>query len=46
MSWLVDPERRAVDVYQPGRPPQMLAGVSAVYGEGPVGGFVLELARI
>ncbi len=46
LAWLIDPERKAVEVYRPGREPEVLEGVSAVYGEGPVGGFVLELARI
>lgn len=46
LAWLVDPQRRAVEVYRPGRAPELLEGQSAVYGEGPVGGFVLELARI
>lgn len=46
LAWLIDPERKAVEVYRPGRAPELLEGASAVYGEGPVGGFVLELARI
>lgn len=46
LAWLVDPERKVVEVYRLGRKPEILEGVSAVYGEGPVGGFVLELARI
>jgi Uma2 family endonuclease len=46
LAWLVDPERKAVEVYRPGRAPEVLEGVTAVYGEGPVGGFVLELARV
>lgn len=46
LAWLVDPERKAVEVYRPGREPEVLESVSVVYGEGPVGGFVLALARI
>ena len=46
LAWLIDPERKAVEVYRPGRAPEVLEGLSAVYGEGPVRGFVLELARI
>jgi len=46
LAWLIDPERKAVEVYRPGRAPEVLEGTSAVHGEGPVGGFVLELARI
>lgn len=47
LAWLIDPERQIVEVYRPGQEkPDVLEGVSAVYGEGPVAGFVLELARI
>ncbi|HEY5381013.1 MAG TPA: Uma2 family endonuclease [Acidobacteriaceae bacterium] len=46
LAWLIDPERKAVEVYRPGREPEVLEGTSAVYGEGPAGGFVLELGRI
>ena len=46
LAWLIDPERKAVEVYRPGRQPDVQEGHTAVYGEGPVGGFVLELARI
>ena len=47
LAWLIDPERQAVEVYRPGEPaPDVLEAVTAVYGEGPVAGFVLEMARI
>jgi Uma2 family endonuclease len=46
LAWLIDPERKAVEIYRPGQEPEVLEGTSAVYGEGPVGGFVLELARL
>lgn len=46
LAWLVDPERRAVEIYRPGQQPEVQEGHSAVYGEGPVAGFVLELGRI
>jgi Uma2 family endonuclease len=47
LGWLVDPSRKTVEVYRPGAAhPDILEGVTAVYGEGPVGGFILELARI
>ena len=47
LAWLVDPERKIVEVYRPGKAEgDVLEGVTAVYGEGPVAGFVLELARI
>jgi Uma2 family endonuclease len=47
LAWLIDPERKIVEVYRPGATaPDVLEGPTSVYGEGPVGGFVLELARI
>jgi Uma2 family endonuclease len=46
LAWLIDPSRKAVEIYRPGREPEVLEGGSAVEGEGPVAGFVLELGRI
>lgn len=46
LAWLIDPERKMVEVYRPGRETEMVERASAVYGDGPVGGFVLEVARI
>lgn len=46
LAWLIDPDRKVVEVYRPGREPEMVEGASAVEGEGPVVGFVLELARL
>jgi Uma2 family endonuclease len=46
LAWLVDPLRKAVEIYLPGREPEVLEGGSMVEGEGPVAGFVLELGRI
>jgi Uma2 family endonuclease len=46
LAWLIDPERKVVEVYRPGREVEMLEGGSVVEGEGPVAGFVLELGRI
>ncbi len=46
LAWLVDPSRKAVEVYRPGREVEVVEGGSAVCGEGPVAGFVLELGRI
>jgi Uma2 family endonuclease len=46
LAWLVDPERRMVEVYRSGREPDVFEGGSCVEGDGAVGGFVLELARI
>ena len=46
VAWLVDPLRKTVEVYRPGREVEVLEGGSAVEGEGPVAGFVLELGKV
>jgi Uma2 family endonuclease len=46
LAWLIDPSRKAVEIYRPHRDPEILEGGSVVEGEGPVAGFVLELGRI
>lgn len=46
LAWLIDPSRKAVEVYRLGREVEALEGGSAVEGDGPVAGFVLELGRI
>ena len=46
LAWLIDPERKAVEIYRHGQPPETQTGHTAVYGEGAVAGFVLELARV
>ena len=46
LAWLVDPSRKVVEIYRPGREAEVVEGGSVVEGEGPVVGFVLELGRI
>jgi Uma2 family endonuclease len=46
LAWLVDPSRKMVEVYRPGREVEVLEGGSTVEGDGPVAGFVLELGRV
>ena len=46
LAWLIDPSRKVVEIYRPGCEPEVLEGSSCVEGDKPVGGFVLELARI
>jgi Uma2 family endonuclease len=46
LAWLVDPQRKAVVIYRPGREVEVLEGGSVVKGEGPVAGFVLELGKV
>jgi Uma2 family endonuclease len=46
LAWLLDPSRKAVEIYRPGREVEVLEGGSVVEGEGPVPGFVLELGKV
>ena len=46
VAWLIDPSRKTVEVYRPGREVEVVEGGSAVEGDGPVAGFVLELGRV
>jgi Uma2 family endonuclease len=46
LAWLVDPERRAVEIYRPGREPETLVNPETISGEGPVEGFVLDLRPV
>jgi Uma2 family endonuclease len=46
LGWLLDPDRRTGYFYRPGREPEQLATPERIDGEGPVAGFVLELARV
>jgi Uma2 family endonuclease len=44
VAWLIDPERRVVEVYRRGREVEVVA--ERVVGDGPVAGFVLELGKV
>jgi Uma2 family endonuclease len=46
LAWLIDPDRRAVEVYRPDCDPEIIDNATAVTGEGPVEGFVLHLAPV
>jgi Uma2 family endonuclease len=46
LGWLLDPDRRTVYIYRPGREPEPLVNPERLLGEGPVAGFVLELPDI
>ena len=46
VAWLIDPSRKTVEVYRAGREVEVVEGGSAVEGDGPVAGFVLELGRV
>ena len=45
LAWLVDPYEREVVVYRPDRSTETVTG-SQIAGDGPVEGFVLDLARV
>lgn len=46
LGWMIDPESKTVEVYRPGREPEVLAGVESLAGEGPAEGFVLDLRTV
>lgn len=46
LAWLVDSSRKTVEIYRPGKAMEEQVGQSAVWGEGSVGGFVLELGKV
>jgi Uma2 family endonuclease len=46
VAWLVDPLRKAVEIYRPGQQPETHEEPTSVQGSGPVDGFELVLARI
>jgi Uma2 family endonuclease len=46
LGWLLDPDHRTVYIYRPGREPEQVVNPERLIGEGPVAGFVLELAKV
>jgi Uma2 family endonuclease len=46
LAWLIDPERRAVEVFRANCDPETIEKAEAIVGEGPVDGFVLSLAEV
>ncbi len=46
LAWLIDPERRVVEVYRPGEAPEVHEDPSSVQGTGPMRGFELIMARV
>jgi Uma2 family endonuclease len=46
LGWLIDPIKNTVEIYRPGRDPEILNNPATVSGEGPVEGFVLDLKGI
>jgi Uma2 family endonuclease len=45
-GWLIDPDRRAVEIYRRGCAPEIRTALSQIEGEGPVDGFVLDLQPV
>ena len=46
LGWLLDGDARTVYIYRKNRPSQIRRGIAELAGEGPVKGFVLQLAAI
>ncbi len=46
LGWLVDPERKVVEVYRPGESVDVLEDPTSVQGTGPVRGFELVMGRV
>lgn len=46
LGWLIDPEKRAVEIYRPNGEVEKLADINTLEGEGPVAGFVLDLTHV
>jgi Uma2 family endonuclease len=46
LGWLLDPDHHTAYIYRPGCEPEQVVNPQRLVGEGPVAGFVLELAKI
>ena len=46
LAWLIDPETRSAEIYRPNTEPERLTNCESLRGEGPVDGFVLNLAPV
>jgi len=46
LAWLIDPSRRAVEIFRPDRESEIREDVTQIEGEGPVAGFVLDLSPV
>jgi len=46
LAWMIDPERKAIEVYRPGEQPEIHDNPSSVQGSGPVRGFELVMANL
>jgi Uma2 family endonuclease len=46
LGWLIDPERKTVEIYRSTGPIERLTGIDKLEGEGPVAGFLLDLIPV
>ncbi len=46
LGWLIDPLRRAVEIFRPDCESEIREDVVQVDGKGPVAGFVLDLSPV
>jgi Uma2 family endonuclease len=46
LGWLIDPERRAVEIYRPGEEVSLVSGMQVIEGMAPVEGFVLDVGPV
>ena len=46
LGWLIDPQRRIVEIYRPDREVEILASPDSISGENVLPGFVFELSEI
>ena len=46
LGWLIDPFAKVVEIFRPGRKPQVRENPPSIDGEAPVDGFSLTLERI
>jgi Uma2 family endonuclease len=46
VGWLIDPLRKAVEIYRAGEEPEIHEQPTSVQGDGPLAGFELVMARI
>jgi len=45
-AWLIDPERKSIEIHRPGGSAEVLHEPSSMQGSGPVAGFELVMARV
>lgn len=46
LGWLIDPDKRSVEIYRPDGSVESRAVAKEIEGEGPVAGFVLDLTYV